>query len=66
VKRQIFLQVLIYLSSTRKGLILTELEDLLVSMDHFEREDAKEVIDEFVEVFDFSYTYDPDSNILLP
>jgi len=66
IKRQIFLQILIYLSSTRKGLILTELEELLVSIDQFDRKDAKDVIEEFVEVFDFSYTYDPESNILLP
>lgn len=30
LERQIFLQILIYLSNTRKGLILSELKELLI------------------------------------
>ena len=53
------LQILIYLSNTRKGLILSELEELLIEKDHFGRKQAKDAIDEFVEIFDFAYTFSP-------
>ena len=36
IERQIFLQLLIYLSNTRKGLTLSEAEELLVKYDHFD------------------------------
>jgi hypothetical protein len=47
---------LIYLSNTRKGLILSELQELLVEKDHFPKQEAKHGIDEFVDIFDFAYT----------
>lgn len=59
IQRQIFLQILIYLSNTRKGLILSELQELLTEEDHFDKEEAKRGIDEFVEIFDFAYTLSP-------
>ena len=59
VERQIFLQILLYLSNTRKGLIVSELEELLVQKDHFGKQEAKEAVDEFVEIFDFAYTFSP-------
>jgi hypothetical protein len=65
VERQIFLQILIYLSSTRTGLLLDELEELLVSKDHFCKRLVQEAIEEFVEIFDFAYTYNPESKQLM-
>ena len=49
------------MSSTRKGLNIDELEDILVTKDNFSKSLAEQEIEEFVEVFDFAYTYIPDS-----
>ena len=65
VERQIFLQILLYLSNTRKGLIVSELEELLVQKDHFGKKEAKEAVDEFVEIFDFAYTFSPVTDQLM-
>ena len=59
------MQILIYLSNTWKGLILSELEELLIEKDHFEKNQAKEAIDEFVEIFDFAYTFSPVTDQLM-
>ena len=47
------------MSNTRKGLIVSELEELLVQKDHFGKKEAREAVDEFVEIFDFAYTFSP-------
>lgn len=65
LERQLFLQILIYLSNTRKGLILAELEDLLVTQDQFDAQMAKDAVGEFVEIFDFAYTYSPTTDQLM-
>lgn len=65
MQKQLFLQILIYLSSTRKGLTLSELHHLLTEKDQFSPEDAKEAVDEFVEIFDFAYTFSPVTDQLM-
>ena len=56
---------MLYLSNTRKGLIVSELEELLVQKDHFGKKEAKEAVDEFVEIFDFAYTFSPVTDQLM-
>ena len=50
---------MIYLTNARKGLVLSELEELLVEEDHFEKKVVKQELDEFTEIFDFAYTFSP-------
>lgn len=54
--RQVFLQTLIYLSQTRKALYISEMIDLLVNYEHFDRTIVEQEMDEFLRVFDFVYT----------
>ena len=65
IQRQIFLQILIYLSSTKKGLTLDELRTLLTEYDKFDANLVNEAIDEFTERYDFAYTFSPETDQLM-